>query len=153
MTILLGDCLEHLKNIPENSVDLIYLDPPFLTQRKQTLKTRDNSKEYSFDDSWDSISDYVQFMKDRLQECHRVLKKTGSIFLHCDKSASHYLRVVLDEIFGMDNFQSEIIWTYKRWSNSKKGLLNSHQNIYIFIANLNHSNLTRFIPTIHQQLI
>ncbi|OIR59257.1 site-specific DNA-methyltransferase [Bacillus sp. FMQ74] len=132
MAVLLGDCLEQLKNIPEKSVDLIYLDPPFFTQRKQTLKTRDNSKEYSFDDSWDSISDYIQFMKDRLQECHRVLKKTGSIFLHCDKSASHYLRVALDDVFGMDNFQSEIIWTYKRWSNSKKGLLNNHQNIYFY---------------------
>ncbi|WP_077737164.1 DNA-methyltransferase [Bacillus sonorensis] len=132
MTVLLGDCLEQLQNIPEESVDLIYLDPPFFTQRKQKLKTRDNSKEYSFDDSWESIEDYKQFIKDRLEACKKVLKKTGSIFLHCDKSASHYLRVALDEVFGMNNFQSEIIWTYKRWSNSKKGLLNNHQNIYFY---------------------
>lgn len=132
MAVLLGDCLEQLKDIPAESVDLIYLDPPFFTRKKQTLKTRDNSREYSFDDSWASIEDYKEFIKVRLEACHRVLKKTGSIFLHCDKSASHYLRVALDEVFGMDNFQSEIIWAYKRWSNSKKGLLNNHQNIYFY---------------------
>lgn len=60
------------------------------------------------------------------------MKETGSIFLHCDKTASHYLRVCLDEVFGMNMFQSEIIWNYKRWSNSKKGLLNNHQNIYFY---------------------
>ena len=62
----------------------------------------------------------------------RILKDTGSIFLHCDKTASHHLRVLLDNVFGINNFQSEIIWSYKRWSNSKKGLLNSHQNIYFY---------------------
>ncbi|RLD75217.1 MAG: site-specific DNA-methyltransferase, partial [Bacteroidetes bacterium] len=51
---------------------------------------------------------------------------------HCDKIASHYIRVSLDKVFGMKNFRSEIIWSYKRWSNSKKGLLNSHQNIYFY---------------------
>ena len=67
----------------------------------------------------------------------RILKNTGSIFLHCDKIASHYLRVLLDNVFGMNNFQSEIIWTYKRWSNSKKGLLNSHQNIFFYSKSAN----------------
>ncbi|MCT8136478.1 site-specific DNA-methyltransferase [Anaerobacillus sp. CMMVII] len=132
MTLLLGDCLEKLIEVESNSVDLIYLDPPFFTQKTQKLKTRDNSKEYSFHDSWDSIEHYKAFIKERLVACQRVLKETGSIFLHCDKSASHYLRTVLDEVFGMDNFQSEIIWSYKRWSNSKKGLLNSHQTIYFY---------------------
>ncbi|MCY7771234.1 DNA-methyltransferase [Bacillus haynesii] len=132
MSIFIGDCLEQLKNIPDETVDLIYLDPPFYTQRTQKSKTRDNLKEYSFEDSWESIQEYFNFIKVRLIECHRVLKKTGSIFLHCDKSASHYLRVALDEVFGMDKFQSEIIWAYKRWSNSKIGLLNNHQTIYFY---------------------
>ncbi|BAD63361.1 adenine-specific DNA methylase [Shouchella clausii KSM-K16] len=132
MSIFLGDCLEQLKKIPDESVDLIYLDPPFYTQKTQKLKTRDNQKEYYFEDSWESIQEYFNFIKVRLEECHRVLKKTGSIFLHCDKSASHYLRVALDEVFGMDKFQSEIIWAYKRWSNSKVGLLNNHQTIYFY---------------------
>lgn len=132
MSILLGDCLEQLRTIQDDSIDLIYLDPPFFTQSKQKLSTRDNTKEYSFDDSWDSITDYQEFIAERLGECHRVLKSSGSIFLHCDKSASHYLRVTLDNIFGMSNFRSEIIWNYKRWSNSKVGLLNNHQNIYFY---------------------
>lgn len=129
--VILGDCIDKLKEIPENSIDLVYLDPPFFTQREHKLSDKDNNS-YSFEDNWNSISDYKSYISDRLIECKRVLKDTGSIFLHCDKSASHYLRVALDEVFGSNNFQSEIIWTYKRWSNSKKGLLNSHQNIYFY---------------------
>lgn len=130
--ILNGDCLEELKKIDEGSVDLIYLDPPFFTQTVQKSKTRDNEQEYSFDDKWESINDYRNYIEERLKECKRVLKGTGSIFLHCDKIASHQLRVALDNVFGANNFQSEIIWRYKRWSNSKKGLLNNHQNIYFY---------------------
>lgn len=130
--ILLGDCKSELKKIDNESVDLIYLDPPFFTQKKQCLKTRDNSKEYAFDDTWESMADYKGYIQDRLIECKRVLKKTGSIFLHCDRSASHYLRIALDEVFGAENFQSEIVWSYKRWSNAKKGLLNSHQIIFFY---------------------
>lgn len=130
--ILQGDCKSELKKIDDESVDLIYLDPPFFTQKKQSLKTRDNSKEYAFDDTWESMTDYKGYIQDRLTECKRVLKKTGSIFLHCDRSASHYLRIALDEIFGAENFQSEIVWSYKRWSNAKKGLLNSHQIIFFY---------------------
>ena len=130
--ILLGDCIKELKSIDEKAIDLIYLDPPFFTQKKQSLKTRDNKKEYSFEDSWKDIHAYKNFIHERLVECKRVLKKTGSIFLHCDRSASHYLRIALDEVFEMNNFQSEIIWSYKRWSNAKKGLLNSHQVIFFY---------------------
>ncbi|MUN75774.1 DNA-methyltransferase, partial [Enterococcus casseliflavus] len=132
MSVILGDSLEELKQIEDNSIDLVYLDPPFFTQKTQKSKNKDNTKEYSFSDTWESITDYQLYMKLRLIECKRVLKTTGSIFLHCDKSASHYLRVALDEVFGMKNFRSEIIWMYKRWSNSKKGLLNNHQNIYFY---------------------
>ena len=127
-----GDCKTELRKIESNSIDLIYLDPPFFTQKKQSQKTRDNSREYTFDDSWESIESYKNYIEERLFECKRVMKKTGSIFLHCDRSASHYLRIALDNVFGVNNFQSEIIWTYKRWSNAKKGLLNSHQVIYFY---------------------
>lgn len=130
--ILNGDCLDELKNIDEGSIDLIYLDPPFFTQTVQKSKTRDNKQEYSFDDKWESIDDYRNYIEKRLVECRRVLKETGSIFLHCDKTASHHLRIALDNVFGMDNFRGEIIWKYRRWSNSKKGLLNNHQNIYFY---------------------
>ena len=132
MTLFLGDCREKMRNIEDNTIDLIYLDPPFFTQRSHHLKTRDNKKEYEFLDTWNSIEDYLKFMKECLIECYRILKPSGSIFLHCDRTASHYLKVTMDEIFKRDNFQSEIIWAYRRWSNAKKGLLNCHQTIYFY---------------------
>ena len=112
--LILGDCLVKLKEVKSNSVDLIYLDPPFFSQKIQSLKTRNNEKEYSFDDKWLDIDSYKNYIQERLWECKRVLKKTGSIFLHCDRSASHYLRLTLDEVFGFDGFRSEIVWAYKR---------------------------------------
>lgn len=127
-----GDCRKKLSELKANSVDVIYFDPPFFTQKKHSLVTRDESKKYEFNDSWESLEDYLELIESCLIECKRVLKDTGSVFLHCDKVASHYIRVVLDKVFGMKNFRSEIIWSYKRWSNSKKGLLNSHQNIYFY---------------------
>lgn len=130
--IYLGNCIVRIKEIESNTVDLIYFDPPFYTQKKHTLVTRDSSKKYEFSDSWESLDDYLNLIESCLIECERVLKNTGSVFLHCDKVASHYIRVTLDKVFGMKNFRSEIIWSYKRWSNSKKGLLNSHQNIYFY---------------------
>lgn len=98
---------------------------------------KSTQKTLEFSDSWGNINEYLDYIKIRLIEMKRVLKNTGSIFLHCDKIASHYLRVLLDEVFGFNNFQSEIIWSYKRWSNSKKGLLNSHQNIYFYSKSKN----------------
>ena len=135
--VILGDCLENLRKIKSNSIDMIYLDPPFFTQKTQKGLLKNTEKVLEFSDSWENINEYLDYIKNRLIEMKRVLKDTGSIFLHCDKTASHYLRVLLDEIFGFDNFQSEIIWSYKRWSNSKKGLLNSHQNIYFYSKSSN----------------
>lgn len=126
------DCLNVLSAYSSESVDLIYLDPPFFTQKTQSLTPRDLSERYEFNDTWDSVSEYINYLKPRIEQCYRVLKNTGSIFLHCDKSASHYLRVLLDQVFGAKNFRSEIIWAYRRWSNSKKGLLNGHQTIYFY---------------------
>ena len=130
--IILGDCLEQMRSIEQSSIDLIYLDPPFFTERKHTLKNRDRTKEFSFDDSWGSDKGYASFLKERIEVMHGLLKDSGSIFVHCDKSGEHIVRAILDQVFGEGNFQSEIIWSYKRWSNSKKGLLPSHQNIYFY---------------------
>ena len=127
-----GNCVEKLKEIEANKVDLIYFDPPFFTQRKHSLTNKDNSKTYEFDDKYNSIEEYLELVENVLLESKRVLKNTGSVFLHCDKTASHNIRVVMDKIFGRENFQSEIIWSYKRWSNAKKGLLNSHQVIFFY---------------------
>jgi site-specific DNA-methyltransferase (adenine-specific) len=127
-----GNCIEKLKEIEANKVDLIYFDPPFFTQRKHSLTNKDNSKTYQFDDKYNSIEEYLKLVENVLQESKRVLKNTGSVFLHCDKTASHNIRVVMDKVFGRENFQSEIIWSYKRWSNAKKGLLNAHQVIFFY---------------------
>ncbi len=130
--ILQGDCLNLLKDFKDNSVDLIYLDPPFFTNTIQKLKTRDGSKEFSYKDIWKSNEEYAEFLYYRLIQLRRVLKETGSIFVHCDKNSTHIVKTLLDNIFGINQFQSEIIWYYKRWSNSRKGLLPSHQTIYFY---------------------
>lgn len=131
-TIYHGDCIEKLKEIESDKVDLVYFDPPFFTQRRHSLSNKDNSKIYEFDDKYESIEEYLRVIENVLKQTKRVLKNTGSVFLHCDKTASHNIRLVLDNVFGKDNFQSEIIWSYKRWSNAKKGLLNAHQVIFFY---------------------
>ena len=130
--IIHGDCLEEMKEIKKNSIDLIYLDPPFFTQTKHKLQNRERTKEFEFSDIWSNNSAYAQFLEQRIYIMKELLKDTGSIFVHCDKSGEHIVRAVLDKVFGAKNFQSEIIWSYKRWSNSKKGLLPTHQNIYFY---------------------
>ncbi len=130
--VLLGDCLKLLKKFENNSIDLIYLDPPFFTNKVQKLKTRDGSKEFSYKDIWKSNEEYAEFLYYRFIELKRVLKDTGNIFVHCDKNSTHIVKTLLDDVFGLEHFQSEIIWYYKRWSNSRKGLLPSHQTIYFY---------------------
>lgn len=141
-----GDCLDKMSYIERRSIDLIYLDPPFFTERKHTLKNRERTKEFSFDDSWGSDRAYAEFLKKRIEVMHSLLKETGSIFVHCDKSGEHIVRAILDQVFGADNFQSEIIWSYKRWSNSRKGLLPSHQNIYFYSKSKNFKFNTIYTP-------
>lgn len=130
--IIDGDAVASMKILPANSVDLVYFDPPFFSQKSHTLSNKGAEKVFSFDDCWDSLDSYLDLIRDVLFESKRVLRDTGSVFLHCDRYASHHIRVLMDEVFGVENFQSEIIWAYKRWSNSKKGLLNAHQSIYFY---------------------
>lgn len=138
MHVHVGDCLEIAKSIPDGKIDLVYLDPPFFTQKIQKLGPRDRSKVYSFTDLWKSTDVYAEFLIIRLKEFWRVLAETGSIFFHCDHSASHIARLALDEVFGRDMFRSEVIWHYRRWSNSQKALLPSHQNIYFYSKTANY---------------
>lgn len=129
--IINKDCLDIMKEFKSDLIDMIYLDPPFFTQKKHTLSDS-NGKEYCFTDSWESIDEYLKYMEERIYEMYRILKPNGSLFLHCNTSASHYLRVLLDKIFGYKNFRSEIIWAYKRWSNAQKGLIPNHQTIFYY---------------------
>ncbi|MBQ7189077.1 MAG: site-specific DNA-methyltransferase [Kiritimatiellae bacterium] len=130
--VVCGDALVELEALPSGSMNLVYLDPPFFSQKSHGLTSRETGQKYSFDDRFDTLEDYLALLVPVLREARRVLSEDGSIFLHCDRYASHHLREEMDKVFGVENFQSEIIWTYRRWSNSKKGLLNSHQNIYFY---------------------
>lgn len=130
--ILHGNCIDRFQEIDANNIDLVYFDPPFFTQKKHSLTNRENTKTYEFDDKYESLEEYLCLIEKTLIQSKRVLKDTGSVFLHCDKTASHNIRIILDKIFGKENFQSEIVWSYKRWSNAKKGLLNSHQIIFFY---------------------
>ena len=132
MMLYNSDCLQVMKGISDESVDMIYLDPPFYTQKVQSLSDT-NGRKYAFSDIWYSIDEYLSYMSLRIKEMKRILKSTGGIFLHCDVSASHHLRILLDDIFGAENFKNEIIWSYKRWSNSQQGLLPAHQTIFYYI--------------------
>lgn len=129
--VLNDDCLKAMEKMDPCSIDMAYLDPPFFTQRKQCSMDSDGFK-YEFSDKWVSRSEYLSYIEARLLEVKRLLKDSGSIFLHCDSTSAHYLKVLLDKVFGESNFHSEIIWTYKRWSNAKKGLLAAHQTIFFY---------------------
>jgi len=127
-----GDCLSILPIIEAESVQLIYLDPPFFTQKVQQLTTRDNRQTFRFRDVWKSTDAYAEFLWERLHQLRRVLKPDGTLFFHCDRNATHIARLVLDDVFGSDQFRAEIIWTYRHWSNGQNNLLPAHQTIYFY---------------------
>jgi DNA modification methylase len=110
--LILGDNLEILRQMDTESVDLIYLDPPFFSERTYEIIWGDADEMRSFKDRWSGgISHYIDWLKDRVIEMHRVLKSTGALFLHCDWHANAYIRVeILDKLFGEMNFRNEIIW-------------------------------------------
>ncbi len=127
-----GDCLSILRSLDPESMNLVYIDPPFFTQKVHKLRTRDRNREFSFNDLWTSHTEYADFLHQRLQQIYRVLSETGSLFLHCDHNATHIARTLLDEVMGPCAFRSEIIWHYRRWSNSSRSLLPAHQTIYYY---------------------
>ncbi len=136
-----GDCLEVLKNIPPESVDLIYLDPPFFSNRNYEIIWGDDQESRSFGDRFSGgIYKYIDWLKERVEPMYDILKPTGSIFLHCDYHANAYIRVfILDEVFGRNNFRNEIIWSYKttlKASNHHLG--RDHDVIYFYGKSENH---------------
>lgn len=104
-----GDNLNALKLIPSNSINLIYLDPPFFTKKNYSkgFKEDGNRQEFS-DNGWKDLKDYLKFIKERVVELHRTLRKDGALYFHCDWHASHYIKIILDSVFGYDNFRNEI---------------------------------------------
>jgi DNA modification methylase len=112
--LILGDNLEALKSIEDNSIDLIYLDPPFFSNKTYEVIWGDEGEVRSFEDRFEGgIEHYIGWLKERVKQMYRKLKPTGSMFLHCDWHASANIRVeILDVIFGRNNFRNEIVWCY-----------------------------------------
>ena len=157
-TLYLGDNLLFLRAMASGSVDLIATDPPFNTGREQegfSDKSFPDKWEWQkhVRREWleeinkvEGLSDYIFYVKRkdpsaaaylcfmavRLMEMHRVLKDTGSIYIHCDKNASHHLRVVMDVIFGKENFRNEIVWCYTGPSNVRHHFPHKHDNILFY---------------------
>jgi site-specific DNA-methyltransferase (adenine-specific) len=102
--------LEQLRKLPDACVDLIYIDPPFNSNRNYEVFWGETKEKRAFEDRHASTQAYLDYMRPRCVELARVLKKTGSFYYHCDWHASHYVKVMLDQIFGENDFQSEIIW-------------------------------------------
>ncbi len=108
--IYCGDNLEQLPKLPDQCIDLIYIDPPFNSNRNYEVFWGEAKEKRSFEDRHASTATYIEFMRPRCVELHRVLKPTGSFYYHCDWHASHYVKVMLDQIFGENQFHNEIIW-------------------------------------------
>ena len=131
--IYCGDNLEHLGRMPDACVDLIYIDPPFNSNRNYEDFWGETKQKRAFEDRHASSQAYIEYMRPRCVELARVLKPTGSFYYHCDWHASHYIRVMLDQILGENNFQSEIIWH----RTTAKGLAsigfpNNHDTIFYY---------------------
>ena len=148
-TIYLGDNLKILRGTPSESFPLIYIDPPFNTgkvQAKTRLRTTrdangdrtgfqglryrtEKGETLSFVDVFD---DYLAFLTPRLEEAHRLLTPTGSLYFHIDYREVHYCKVLLDRIFGRDSFLNEIIWAYDFGGRSKRRWPAKHDNILVY---------------------
>lgn len=168
-TLFVGDNLEILRrHLPNGSVDLVYLDPPFQSGKTYHVYTGVRAPApgpMAFDDTWtfgphtkraldDLIVDhdgigralaglygflgpcdmmaYIVTMAERIVEIHRVLRLTGSVFLHCDPTASHYLKIVMDAVFGPECFRNEIVWRYRRWPAKARRFQRMHDVILFY---------------------
>jgi DNA modification methylase len=118
--IYCGDNLDQLKKLPDECVDLIYIDPPFNSNRNYEVFWGETKEKRAFEDRHASTQAYIEFMRPRCVEMARVLKKTGSFYYHCDWHASHYVKVMLDQIFGENNFLNEIVWKRQTAHNDAK---------------------------------
>lgn len=149
-TVWLGDNLEYLRQVPDESVQLIYVDPPFNTgnvQRLKSLKSRKSAtgtkgfggqnyvhtvvSDFSYADVH---SDYIDgFLAPRLVEAHRILRSDGTLYLHLDMREVHYAKVFLDGLFGRECFLNEIIWSYDFGGRGKRCWPKKHDNILVYV--------------------
>ena len=152
LEIFQSDNLSVLKNIDTNSIDLIYIDPPFNTGKVQsrtsikTTRSEDGNRIGFKGNSYkteilgeqnyiDIFDDYLGFLEKRILESKRVLKDEGSFFLHLDYREIHYAKILCDKIFGRESFINEIIWSYDYGARSKKKWSTKHDNILWYAIN------------------
>lgn len=127
------DNLRRLGQFPDECIDLIYLDPPFFSNRNYEVIWGDEDEVRSFEDRWEGgIHVYLDWMMPRLHQLHRILKATGSLYLHCDPSASHYLKVRCDGLFGANRFRNEVAWQRFSAKNDARRFGRSHDNILLY---------------------
>lgn len=111
--LYLGDNLDVMNSLPISSVDLIYIDPPYFSMRDYSDESEiDEGDRREFTDTWNNLDEYLNFLKIRLSKMKILLKPSGNIFVHLDWHAVHYVKIIMDRLFGYDNFRNEIIWCY-----------------------------------------
>jgi len=131
--LFFGDNLHIMRQLPSKSIDLFYLDPPFFSGRNYNVIFGDNNEVRSFSDIWEGgMPGYLIWLNARLYEMKRLLKDTGSIYVHLDWHASHYVKVEMDKIFGVDNFKNEIIWHYTSGGVGKSNFAKKHDIILFY---------------------
>ena len=169
-TIWTGDNLPIMRGMNSESVDLIYLDPPFNSKQNYAAPIGSKAAGAEFKDTW-TLSDvdaewinliesknpalyrvllaamvasdksYLVYMAARLLEMKRLLKPTGSIYLHCDPTMSHYLKLVMDAIFGRAAFRNEITWCYRKWSVAAGQFVRNHDVVLFYAPGENTFNV------------
>ena len=149
-TLYFGDNLTVLKLIPDSSVQLVYIDPPFNTGREQqrskvTTKRNNEGNRIGFKGERyetvkstvlsydDQFANYWEFLEPRIEEAFRVLRKSGTLYLHLDYREAHYAKVLLDALFGPECFLNEIIWAYDYGGKSKSRWPAKHDTILVYV--------------------
>ena len=122
--VVLGDNLDVLGGVPDGLADLVYADPPFGTGRDFG----------EFDDRWEDLDGYLDYMRPRLVECRRVVADAGSFWLHCDPRVSHYLKVMCDDIFGRRWFRNEVVWWYYNVPINEQGRFGWKHDVLLYYA-------------------
>ena len=139
-----------MRLLPSDSIDLIYIDPPFFSGKNYNVVFGDQNEVMTFEDIWDGgLPTYVTWLNARLVEMKRLLKSSGSIYVHLDWHAGHYMKIELDKIFGYTNFRNEIIWFYPDSpGRSNRDFPSKHDTIFRYVKNIRHCNFFHMLSSL-----
>lgn len=131
--LLLGDSVAMMQALPAESLDTIYIDPPFCSSKEYHLHNGEPGSVHSFSDTWEAgLPGYLDWLQEALVEMRRLLAPEGSLFVHLDWHAVHYVKVRLDHLFGYRNFQNEFVWYYSGGGASKRHFARKHDTILYY---------------------